>query len=91
MRYIPVHTNILVEFIQEEPTGIISAEEIDMVKGRVTEIGEGRRENGILTPMLVRPDSLVWFLKSSATEIPEKIGRNLFVLNQDDIILIEED
>lgn len=91
MRYIPVHTNILVEFVEEEITGIISSEEQDMIKGRVKEIGEGKNDNGIISPMLVRPDSLVWFFKSDAIEIPESIGRNLFVLNQDDIILIEED
>lgn len=91
MRYIPVHTNILVRLVEEEKTGIVSSEESDIVKGHVTEIGEGRTPEGNLSPMLVRPDSLVWFFKADATELPESIGKNLFVLNQDDIIVIEED
>lgn len=91
MRYIPVHTNILVKLVEETKEGIVSAEQSDIIKGHVTEIGEGQRIDGKLTPMLVRPDSFVWFNRNSAIEIPESIGKNLFVLSQDDIILIEED
>lgn len=91
MRYIPVHTNILVKLVEEEEKQIISSVKADIVKGHVQEIGEGKKDNGIISPMLVRPDSFVWFKKSHAIQIPEEIGKDLFVLNQDDIILMEED
>lgn len=91
MRYIPVHTNIVVKLVEEKKEGIVSAEESNIIKGHVTEIGEGERIDGKLTPMLVRPDSFVWFNKNSAIELPEIIGKNLFVLSQDDILVIEED
>ena len=91
MRYIPVHTNIVVRLIEEEKEGIVSAVESPIIKGYVEEIGSGRYADGKITPMLVRPSSFVWFHRNSATQLPESIAKNLFVLNQDDILVIEED
>lgn len=84
-----IHTNILVKLVPDEEDIIVSPQESAVVKAVVQEIGEGTILNGNITPMLVRPDSVVWFDKNRATELP--FDKTLFVLDQDDILVIEED
>ncbi len=84
-----VNTNILVEVVKEKEEGIIADVEENIVKGEVKEIGTGLMIDGRSTPMQVRPSSQIWFDKRNGLQLP--FNENLYVIDQSDIILIEED
>ena len=84
-----IHTNILVQEIKAEEGTIVSVEEDDIIRGTVKEIGDGNSIDGTFSPMLVRPQNIVWFDKHLATKLP--FCDDLYVLDQSSILIIEED
>jgi co-chaperonin GroES (HSP10) len=88
MAYKVIHTNILVQEVPQEENSIIVEGE-NLIWAIVKEIGNGIFLDGKLTPMQVRPQSKILFSKSQAVKIPNE--EDLYVLNQKDIILIDED
>lgn len=88
MAYKVIHTNILVKEVPKKENEIIVEGEY-LIWGTVKEIGSGIFLDGKLTPMQVRPQNLVLFNKSQAVKIPNE--QDLYVLNQKDIILVQED
>lgn len=88
MRYKVINTNLLVELVKEEEK-IISSEDNHIVRGYVKEIGSGQVGNGKTVPMEVRPDSFLWFDKRKALNLP--FAPHLYLLDQNDTIVIEED
>lgn len=88
MAYKVIHTNILVQVVPQEENSIVVEGE-NLTWGIVKEIGTGIFLDGKLTPMQVRPLSKILFSKSQAVKLPNE--EDLFVLNQKDIIVIDED
>lgn len=87
MKYKPVQQNILVEIVKEEQEGIVNPEQADIVRGLVLEIGDGSGYRP--APMVVRPQMYIWFNKVLADQLP--FNKNLYVLGQSDILVLEED
>jgi chaperonin GroES len=90
----PLYDRIVVKGIDEEPKspgGIIipdTAKEKPQ-QGKVVAVGQGRREDGKLIPIDVKPGDRVLFGKYSGTEI--KIdGEEHLILREDDVLGIIE-
>jgi chaperonin GroES len=90
----PLYDRIVVKGIDEElksPGGIIipdTAKEKPQ-QGKVVAVGQGRREDGKLIPIDVKPGDRVLFGKYSGTEI--KIdGEEHLILREDDVLGIIE-
>ena len=92
MRYKVLFDNVLIKLIEEEEsTGIIlSSDYQNNLRGVVVESGNGiAKENNARTPMEVHRDMIVWFSKIDAREV-EIEGEKHYILNQNDILLIEQ-
>ncbi len=85
----PLYDRIVVSRLEDveekSPAGIIipdTAKEKGQL-GRVVAVGNGRRrEDGSLTPLLVKVGDTVFFAKYAGTEA----GKELLVLREDDIL-----
>lgn len=81
-----VNDNILVAKLEKE----FAVEGEFIIRGIVKEIGQGIMVDGKLTPMQIRPQNIVQFDIRRATQL---IGENdnLYVLSQNNILVVEED
>lgn len=85
----PLYDRVVVSRLEDveekSPAGIIipdTAKEKGQL-GRVISVGAGRRrEDGVLTPLLVKAGDTVLFAKYAGTEI----GKELLVLREDDLL-----
>lgn len=104
MRYRVLFNNILVK-PQEKKGTVLIADDSNIIRAEVVEIGNGDYFSmspvtpnaanfsfsfPVRYPIEVRPSSIVWFDTRSATLF--KTGEEKFyILNQNDILIVEED
>lgn len=72
--------NVLVEIIEEEQSGIVSATEENIVKGKVLSVGKDISE--------ISKEDIIWFNKFDAINLPFNVS--LYVIEKSDIIVVEE-
>jgi len=78
--------NILIKVIEDDSPIVISEEIHVPRKGVVIEVGEGTKSH----PMIITPDSIVYFYQRDAQEITVSEDNKFYVLSQLDVLAYEE-